>query len=54
MIPLELGGSDGTPFYPFMIEFYFLLIRRLDYDSGEVIELDNSTTWFCYKCDGLK
>ena len=40
--------------HPFMIEFYFLLIRRLDYDSGEVIGLDNSTTWFCYKCDGLK
>ena len=40
--------------HPFMIEFYFLLIQRLDYDSGEVIELDNSTTWFCYKCDGLK
>jgi len=40
--------------HPFLIEFYCLYIRRLDYDSDEVIGLDNSTTWFCYKYDGLK
>ena len=44
MIPLELGGSDGTTFSPFMIEFYFLLIRRLGFVTSAMVW--NDGTWF--------